>query len=213
VAGGSAQREYERRKAKAQARIRERFGRLGGLAVALRAERQSTRAWRLGAEGEAKLAASLAGLPHIRMLHDRRVPGTRGNIDHIIVSPAGVFVVDAKNYRGMIRIRDRGSLLRVDHRLFVGRRDCTKLADGLRWQVEAVESVLPLIGLSPLPSVTPVLCFVDGEWPLLFPPSQYRGVRLESPKTLRKRLSAPAILDLQAVDHLTARLAQLFPSK
>lgn len=43
------------------------------------------------------------------MLHDRRVPDTRGNIDHIIVAPAGVFVVDAKNHKGKIGIRDRGA--------------------------------------------------------------------------------------------------------
>ncbi|MEW5990840.1 MAG: nuclease-related domain-containing protein [Chloroflexota bacterium] len=40
--------------------------------------------------------------------HDRRVPGTRGNIDHIIVAPASVFVVDARAYVGLIEVRNYG---------------------------------------------------------------------------------------------------------
>lgn len=58
----------------------------------------------------------------IRVLHDRRVPGTRGNIDHLVVAPAGIFVVDAKRYDGLIRVRDVGGLFKTNERLYVGRR-------------------------------------------------------------------------------------------
>ncbi len=73
-------------------------------------------------------------MPGLRMLHDRRVPGTRGNIDHIVMAPADVFIVDAKNHKGRIEIRDRGSFFRTDYRLTVGGRDCSSLADGMSWQ-------------------------------------------------------------------------------
>ncbi len=36
----------------------------------------------------------------------------------------------------------------------------------------------------PLPPIVPVLCFVDGEWPLLFPPDILRGVRLDTAKSI-----------------------------
>ena len=72
-------------------------------------------------------------------LHDRRVPGTKGNLDHIVVAPAGVFVVDAKHLQGRIEIRNRGWFLRPDERLYVGRRDCSGLAAKMGWQVAAVE--------------------------------------------------------------------------
>ena len=103
----------------------------------------------------------------IRLLHDRRAPGTRGNLDHVVIAPAGVFVVDAKGYEGLIRVRDVGGLLKVDERLVVGRRDCSTLADNMGWQVEAVERVLRSVPAKPLPPVIPVLCSVRGEWPLL----------------------------------------------
>jgi len=121
VAGASALYEHQRRKAKRDAAIDERFGqRFGRIVRAVTSEPQSTRAWAIGAEGEERLAASLAQVPGLKTLHDRRVPGTRGNIDHIVIAPAGVFVVDAKHYQGSIEIRNRGWLLRPDHRLYVG---------------------------------------------------------------------------------------------
>ncbi len=185
IAGQSTRREYERRSQKDQARVRERWGRLGSVAVALSSERQTTRAWKIGAHGEETLAASLAGQPDVQLLNDRRVTGTRGNIDHLAISPAGVFVIDAKNYRGTIRIRDVGGLFRSDRRLYVGRRDCSKLAANLGWQIEAVTGALMAAQVNPPSSVTPVLCFVGGTWPLLSPPSEYMGVRLEGLRSLR----------------------------
>lgn len=213
VAGASGWREHERRKQNDDDRLRKRWGRLGGLAVALADERHSTRAWKLGAIGEEKLAASLDGLDDVRVLHDRGVKGTKRNIDHLLISRAGVFVVDAKNYRGTIQVRDNGGLFRTDKRLYVGSRDCSPLADGLTWQVGAVVSALVVAGVDPLPSVTPVLCFVDGEWPLLFRPSEYKSVRLEGTRSLRTLISATGMLDLTAIDELTRALATALPPR
>lgn len=213
VAGASARREYERRKANRETTIRGRFGRFGGAVLALTDDPQSTRAWATGAHGEEKLAKALEGIEGLRALHDRRVPGGRANIDHIVVAPAGVFVVDAKHYKGRIEIRNRGWFLRPDHRLYVGRRDCSALATGLGWQVEAVATALSTAGFDPLPPVTPVLCFVDGEWPLFSPPDVYAGVRLESIKSIRKLLVAVGPLDQPSIDRLAGLLAAALPAK
>src|ERR1700674_5275724 len=129
VAGASAQREYERRVANRQSRVKDRFGRrIGGVILALSDEPKSTKAWARGSEGERELAAALADVDGVHVLNDRRVPGTRGNIDHIVIGPGGVFVVDAKLYAGTIRVRDVGGLFKREERLYVGRRDCSRLA-------------------------------------------------------------------------------------
>jgi hypothetical protein len=214
VAGGSARREYERRKGNRDTRVRDRFGRrLGGVVLALTDDPQSTRAWATGARGEEKFAAALEGIDGLRVLHDRRVPKSRANIDHIVIAPAGVFVVDAKNYRGTIAIRNRGWFLRPEHRLYVGRRDCSALATGLGWQVEAVTAALTAAGVDPLPPVTPVLCFIDGEWPLFGAPNEYAGVRLEGTGSIRKLVAALAVLDPPAIDNLSRLLAAALPAK
>jgi hypothetical protein len=214
VPGASARREFERRAAKREARVKDRFGRrLGGVILALTDEPQSTRAWARGSEGEQDLADALAQVDGVRVLHDRRVPGTRGNIDHLIIAAAGAFVVDAKRYEGTIRVRDVGGLFRRDERLFVGRRDCSKLADNMAWQVEAVQHALGSRGVEPMPPITPVLCFVKGDWPLLSPPSSFRGVRLDGTRSITGLLANPQVLDTAAIDRLTRVLAAALPAK
>jgi hypothetical protein len=184
-AGASARREHERRRANDEARIREKWGRLGGLAVALSDERQSTAAWNTGATGEERVGAALNAVAsdRIRMLHDRRIPGTRANIDHIVTSPAGVWVVDAKKYKGRPRRQIDGGLFspRVE-KLTVGGRDQTKLVDGVLKQVELVRSVASDI------EVTGVLCFVDADWPLIGGSFRVRGVEVVWPKLLVRML-------------------------
>jgi len=62
--------------------------------------------WSSGAEGEEQVVAVLSSLPGCYVLHDIVLPGQRGNIDHIVVAPSGVCVVETKNYTGTIRCVD-----------------------------------------------------------------------------------------------------------
>lgn len=213
VGGRSARAEYERRAAKRDAAITERWG-TGFAARIVRAvsvEPQTTRAWAIGAAGEEKLAKELATVPGLQVLNDRRVRGTRANIDHIVVAPAGVFVIDAKNHRGMVEIRNRGWFLRPDYRLTVGGRDCSATADNMGWQVEAVTAALE--GADPMPPVTPVLCFLAADWPPFGAPDEFRAVRLESHRSLKRLLTAEVLLGETQIAELTAVLAAALPAK
>jgi hypothetical protein len=213
LAGGSAQREYERRMTNRDAAAREKWGdRIGGVVLALTDAPSSTRAWAIGSAGEAKLAAALSDVEGLVALHDRRVPGTRGNIDHILIGPAGVFVVDAKAHKGMVRVRDKGGLFRTDLRLYVGSRDCSALADGLTWQVEAVQHVLEASDLDQVPTITPVLCFIEAGWPLFRAPDSFRGVLLDSPRSLRKRVTRTGQLEAGAIHRIVMSIASALPS-
>jgi hypothetical protein len=122
-------------------------------------------------------------------------------------------VVDAKLYRGLIQVRDVGGLFKSDKRLFVGSRDCSHLAQNMGWQVEAVVQAIAAAGLEPPPPVIPVLCFVDGEWPLLWPPEEFQGVRLESKKSIKKLVTASQTLDSSTVARAHRVLGIAFPAK
>jgi hypothetical protein len=70
-----------------------------------------------GAEGEQATAGALTVLPAgWTALHDVRWPNRRlANIDHIVVGPGGIFVIDSKNWSGHIsvehgRLRQNGRL-------------------------------------------------------------------------------------------------------
>ena len=80
-------------------------------------------------------------------------------------------------------------------------------------QVEAVESALLAAGVDPMPPITPVLCFVDGDWPLISPPYEFEGVRLESERSIRKLVLRSHELHAAVIERLTAILAAALPPK
>jgi hypothetical protein len=223
VAGRSAQREYERRSARERRkfeervavdaewreRIRKEHPLLGSTITALKSkpressESQSTTAWRRGAEGERRVAKVLDEVKNIEVLHDRRIPGSRANIDHIVVAPSGVFVIDAKYYKGAVEVRNVGGLFRVDERLYVNGRDRSKLVDGVLHQVEVVRSVLA--GAHPEATVRGVLCFVDGDSGWTTKPRHIGSVIVLLPKVLARYVSSEGD---QQVTQIASRLKQ-----
>jgi Nuclease-related domain len=207
--GGSLAREYERRKSNREARVRRDHPRIGGLLLAVREPPQHETAFRRGELGEKAVAAFLerrtADTPAI-LLHNRRMPGGRGDIDHLAVAPAGVHVIDAKDLRGKVRIA--GPLFGSD-KLLVSGRNRTKLIDGLDRQVAVVRAVLDGKGHSDVP-VQGVLCFTKADLPLLGT-LKMRGHLLLYRKALAKRLSASGPLDAGALDGLARSLAEALP--
>jgi Nuclease-related domain len=207
--GASARREFERRKALREQRIRDKYPRLGGLIHALNDEPQSTTAWDKGALGEERLGKRLNELAsgRLRVLHDRRIPGTRANIDHLAVTPTGVYVIDPKKYAGRPHLRVEGGLLRPRvEKLIVGTRDCTKLVDGVLRQVDVVRRVIgeavPVHG---------VLCFIESDWALLAVSFTARGVEVLWPKKLYPKLRADGPIGIETVSELHRTLASALP--
>jgi hypothetical protein len=72
----------------------------------------AARAWRRGAAGERRTARLLDPLERRGwvVLHDLAVPGSRANIDHLVIGPGGVFVIDSKQYRGRLQLDASGRL-------------------------------------------------------------------------------------------------------
>jgi hypothetical protein len=85
----------------------------------LRTEPDTDR-WRRGAEAEVATAALLERLPRRWVvLHDRAVPGSRANIDHLVIASTGVWVIDTKSARAPLRIR-RGAVWAGEHPIDTG---------------------------------------------------------------------------------------------
>jgi hypothetical protein len=184
--------------------------------LALSSDPQSTAAWAAGARGEETVGRNLETLraEGIAVLHDRRIPGSTANIDHIVISPAGVFIVDPKNYRGKVEQRDVGGLFRTDLRLYVGGRDKTKLVKGMDRQVAAVRTALAQDEEWSDVPVTPVLLFVSPEnWSLLsFRPLRFGETYVLWGKAFGKLLRADAKISREALPELERVLAVRLPS-
>jgi hypothetical protein len=210
VPGASARREFERRRTAREDGIRGKHPKLSGLILAVSDTPQSTNAWDTGALGEERLGARLNELAHdsLRVLHDRRIPRTRANIDHVAITPSGVFVIDAKKYKGRPELRVEGGILRPRvEKLMVGSRDRTSLVDGILKQAEVVHGIVG----SHVP-VTGVLCFVEADWPLIGGAFSTRGVEVMWPKRLYKALAMDGPLDAGTVNDLHRTLAAALPT-
>jgi hypothetical protein len=86
--------------------------------------------WAAGAAGERRTAAALEGVEAdgYDVLHDVRLPGRRWNLDHVLLGPAGVVVVDSKQWRRPTR---------------VARRWPKVVEQTVGWQIDAVAAALP----------------------------------------------------------------------
>lgn len=228
MAGESARAKYERIRNERRQRVRDRRGRLVGLAVVsvpggalaghvllgvwwvgalvgllpiahILAPSRREVAWRKGAEGEQAVGRAIDQLPSSRALHDRRIPGSPANIDHIVIASTGVWTTDAKNYTGKVDVRRGGQ------QLWIKGRNRSRLLDQARRQAAVVGEVLSAAGLGAVP-VRPALCFVGVEWPLLFTPRDAGEVALVSPRRLSRLAVGNPTLSASDIDQVAVTL-------
>jgi hypothetical protein len=85
----------------------------GGIGVMLRITsklEQERLCFRKGVTGEAMIGYVLESFPDdYRIIHDLTTPF--GNIDHVVVGPTGAYVIDAKNWKGVVTANGSGELL------------------------------------------------------------------------------------------------------
>jgi len=208
LAGASARAEYERRSACDAARRRAKFGRLAPVVQLLAGPRPTTEAWGRGAEGEelvGRRIESVIGSDGVA-LHDRRIPGHRGNLDHLVVAATGVWVIDAKHYHGRLARKQAGGWFAPRAVLTIARRDESRLIAAARRQRATVEAVL-----DPDIPTRAVLCFTGVDLPLLARPFVIDDVLVTWLAALARTLCAPGPLGPTQRGAVADRLAHAFP--
>lgn len=139
-----------------------------------------------------------------RVLHDRRKSVTSpANLDHVVVGPPGVFVIDTKNWSGgLLRLDERGMKLgswRKDDALHAARVDA-ELVQG--FTLRAVPGV----------NVRGVLAFVQDVG--LTEPCEHRDVALVQERHLLAWLTGlPEVLNREQVDTLARLLDRELPPR
>jgi Nuclease-related domain len=126
---------------------------LAGLAVAalvgwrLRFRPSSqARAWQRGAAGERQTARLLdrLGREGYVVFHDLAMPGSAANLDHLVVGPSGVFVIDSKQWSGQVDQSRDGLIWHNHYRL-------DRPLATIRWQAETLGRLLGV-------PVAPLVC-------------------------------------------------------
>jgi nuclease-like protein len=103
-------------------------------------------AWRRGAAGERRTARLLGQLERHgwAVLHDLAVPGSRANLDHLVIGPGGVFVIDSKHYRGRLHLDPSG-------RLWHGRFPLAPALRAVSFEADQAAQALPDPGMAVVP--------------------------------------------------------------
>ncbi|MFC5379312.1 nuclease-related domain-containing protein [Aquipuribacter nitratireducens] len=103
-AGAGAQEQARRHEERVAALTAQR----AAIDARIEAASRQQQAWQAGADGEQRVGALLDALgPGWQVLHDVHWPGRqKANLDHVVVGPTGVWVVDTKNWSGAVSLRD-----------------------------------------------------------------------------------------------------------
>jgi Nuclease-related domain len=114
-------------------------------------------AWQRGAAGERHVARLLEPLVQQGwgVNHDLRVPGSKANIDHVVVGPPGIFAIDTKNYRGRLR-------LSCDGLLWHGRTFLAPTLSATRWEADKLQARIGAPDIAVVPIVAVLGAMVPG---------------------------------------------------
>jgi hypothetical protein len=167
----------------------------GALAVAKAATLPAEQAepWLMGAAGEQAVAATLDGLPiawsalHSIPLGDPDSP--TGDLDHLVIGPGGVYVINAKHHPGQA-IFVKGDMV------LVARHAQPYIASARRDAMTVAVRLSAAVGV-PV-TVTPVIAFVGADEVVIkFPPRDTmlttRGQLLDALTRRRAALDAPTV--------------------
>jgi hypothetical protein len=131
-----------------------------GVATLLIWFKVSLRAWErwfLGERGESRVTETLKSLPDdYVVLNDLVLPDSKGNIDHLLIGPNGVFAIETKNYSGYVKCEE-------EH-WFVNGRRIHSLSKQAKRNSMAVRGCIANLFTSPqnkVPYIIPLLVFVN----------------------------------------------------
>jgi hypothetical protein len=108
---------------------------------------EQARTWQRGARGERHTARLLDRLTRdsFVVFHDLAVPGnTSANVDHLVIGPSGLFVVDSKQWTGRVHQSSDGLVWHNHYRL-------DRTLETVRWQALTLGRLLGV-------PVAPLLC-------------------------------------------------------
>jgi hypothetical protein len=94
-------------------------------------------AWRRGAAGERRTARLLDRLVRdgYVIFHDLAIPGSPANLDHLVIGPSGVFVIDSKQWSGSVHQGSDGLVWHNHYRL-------DRTLETVRWEAQVVGRLL-----------------------------------------------------------------------
>jgi hypothetical protein len=98
---------------------------------------EQARTWQRGAHGERRTARLLDRLTRdgYVVFHDLAVPDSPANVDHLVIGPTGLFVIDSKQWTGTVQQGADGLVWHNHYRL-------DRALETVRWEAQAISRIL-----------------------------------------------------------------------
>jgi hypothetical protein len=98
---------------------------------------QQARTWQRGAAGERRTARLLDRLTRdgFVVFHDLAVPSSPANVDHLVIGPTGLFVIDSKQWTGSVHQGADGLAWHNHYRL-------DRTLETIRWEADTISRIL-----------------------------------------------------------------------
>jgi Nuclease-related domain len=98
---------------------------------------EQARTWQRGAQGERRTARLLDRLTRdgFVVFHDLAIPGSPVNVDHLVIGPTGVFVIDSKQWTGSVHQGADGLARHNHYRL-------DRTLETVRWEADTIGRLL-----------------------------------------------------------------------
>jgi hypothetical protein len=174
---------------------------------------RASRKWVQRAEADRRAKSRLEFIESrgVVVLNDRREPGSKSSIKLIAVSSSGVFVIDTKNYKGLVHTKRLGPLGNLGTpELHVGRRNCTASVELVARQMKVVRDALQSTSWGSEVPVHGMLCLTRADWGFASA-IEISDVWVGWPKLMAGRVQAPGVMDSPTVQEVSEMIAQQLP--
>jgi hypothetical protein len=151
---------------------------------------EQARTWQRGAIGERRTARLLRRLSRdgYSVFHDLALPASPANVDHLVIGPTGVFVIDSKQWTGRVHQSLDGSA-------WHNHAPLARQLELVRWEAETIARILAI-------RVDPLLCVHGAE--VAYGGLIAQGVAVVPAARLRRALGVDPVLSAAEVGVLVA---------
>jgi hypothetical protein len=205
-----AQRERQQRVRAEEEKVMAAYAALGDEVWDICRERPAAAIWPDGSTGPRIVGRMLDALvPRgIVVLHDVQLRAERRHIDHVVVAPSGIHIIQSEQFIDTkIEVRRSRLLGRREKQLLIGGRDCTSLVEDMRQQVRKIDQLTGSVDAMTGTEITPVLCFVHADWGWPRRRLAFGEIEILWPKVLLRVLNRPGSLGHAQIEELGGRLA------
>ncbi len=142
------------------------------------------------------------------VLHDVRLPNTAHTLDHLVVAPSGVWLIDTMHITGRLTRRDVGTRHEPELHLSIDGVDRTSLVDSLGILHQARRAIIDMqFGID----VHTTMCLIDTTWPMSARPFKVRNHWVTWPRALTDKIRSSGLVPIRTAHDIAHAISERQP--